>query len=563
MCACALLLALAMSADDPIDNPIATFYSGPEGYPAWTDGVRWSRVINMKTYAKGKTEFQKFENARDELREGGGVLYYPAGLYDFTTMPPGRGLMLCHDVVIRGEAPKTRTPAADGALTLGTKFIFPFRVRGGGMVPADWNFIGLQIEKGKTLGNSTDNVGIAWVHLVGAGVFFGPDMEWASSWGTSDSPFTPMIKKAWRIRRPDGTHPFDALIGGKKYLGAGKGRLVFGCIVEDAPPLDDFLDPGYGTEGFSTQAHGARIAVYGSRIFVANNVLPRSRKSFVHLQRTSQGPKPVLYDYGKTCGIDINKELLSGLGPAGASAGYFEEGIVVRDNYVFNHGHTGFNIAGNWVTIRGNNNDRTFLRQGDKTGVRPWVLTLDGFEVAGASSDNRSRAFDLAGRNVWIDSNRFTNTGSKPGKDGEGIACRVETGMPIYSWAITHNVHKRGTGAAGYLGGSNLDCHGLLIAWNETPGWVGLATKKAGRTMTDCAFVANKCLRVSPEKKTPSSGTPTPPKKVSISVHETDAVKVTWTADGPADGFRVERKNGRRQVARDCLPAAAHRRRRG
>ena len=63
------------------------------------------------------------------------------------------------------------------------------------------------------------------------------------------------------------------------------------------------------------------------------------------------------------------------------------------------------------------------------------VLTLDGWEAAGKDSDNRSRAFDLAGRNLWIDGNRFNNTGSSPGKDGEGIVCRAREGTPVYTTA--------------------------------------------------------------------------------------------------------------------------------
>ena len=48
----------------PTDNPVATIYSGPQGYPAWTDAINWVRVIDMKTYAPGTTAFEKFEKAR-------------------------------------------------------------------------------------------------------------------------------------------------------------------------------------------------------------------------------------------------------------------------------------------------------------------------------------------------------------------------------------------------------------------------------------------------------------------------------------------------------------------
>src|SRR5262249_9719613 len=144
-----------------------------------------------------------------------------------------------------------------------------------------------------------------------------------------------------------------------------------------------------------------------------------------------------------------------------------------------------------------------FLRQSDRIyDVGRWTLTRDGYNVADASTDNRARAFDLAGRNLWIDGNRFTNTGSFPGKDGEGIVGRGKDGTAIFSWAITHNTHPRGAGSAGGLGGMSVDCHGLLIAWNQSPGWVGDVAPRQGTKMTDCAFIANKCLRVVPDKKT-------------------------------------------------------------
>jgi len=112
------------AAELPRDNPVATFYSGDEGYPAWTDRIRWGNVIDMSQYDRGDNDFQRFENARDELAaKGGGVLYYPAGTYDFTDAPmdgpDGRGLMLKSGVAIRGDAPTGRPNAfRDGRLAL-------------------------------------------------------------------------------------------------------------------------------------------------------------------------------------------------------------------------------------------------------------------------------------------------------------------------------------------------------------------------------------------------------------------------------------------------------------
>jgi len=546
------LLAPAAQAADPTDNPVATFYSGPEGYPAWTDGIRWSRVINMKDYPKGKNAYEKFMNARKELSEGGGVMYYPGGVYDFSTMPPGVGLMLVPGVVIRGETPTGKPVASKGKLELPTKFVFNFRNRAGGKVPADWNFISMQLDDFKNVKNA-NHIGIAWVHLTGATVAFGPQMDWGKTWGTANSLLSNNIKKDWAVRDPSGTHPIDPLAGGgKKYVGAGKCRLIFGCVFEDAAVLDDFTDPGYGPNGFHPSVHCARVIVYGSRILVANNLLPKSRKSFSHRQTTDKKMAQVRFDYGTTCGIDINKEMLANASANGTCPGYFEEGIVVRDNYVYNHGHTGFNISGNWVSITGNFNDRDFLRSSDAG-----VLTLNGYELATPTSDTKSRAFDLAGRNLWVDGNRYTNTGSFPGVEGDGIVGGAPGGTPIFSWAITHNTGTRGSGSPGNIGGKDIDCHGLLVGWNTTAGSTGCAIVKEEPKLTDCAFVGNKSARVVPDAKTiarlklPAPLTaagavpPTAPTGVKAELLESnDAVKITWSGGKGAVAIRVERKIG-------------------
>jgi hypothetical protein len=562
----AWFLTVPLRAADPTDNPIATFYSGPEGYPAWTDTIRWSQVINMKTYAKGKTDYEKFERALKDLPEGGGVLYYPAGTYDFTTKDPGRGLMLVKGVVIRGEAPAGHPLAADGKLDLPTKFIFKFRDRGDGKmigkVPADWNFIGLGLDDSRDI-KGEDHLGIAWVHLVGATVAFGPQVDWGKKWGTAGSLLSNKIKKGWDQRDPSGTHPIDVLAGGgKNYKGGTRGRFVFGCVLDDAAVLDDFLDPGYGPNGFHTSRYCARIIAYGSRILVANNLLPQSRKNFFYRQQTNDGKNSlVLFDYGKTIGIDINKELLAYARRDGTCPGYFEEGIVVRDNYVFNHGHTGYSVSGNWVTITGNHNQRYFLSKNNNVFIygmaQSGVVTLDGWELARPDSDNRSRAFDLAGRNLWADGNQMLNTGSSPGIDGEDMVCRPPGGTQLYSWALTHNIRTNSFIPNGGFSGLDADCHGLLIGWNQTQGLVGNVVNRTDAKMTDCAFVGNKCKGIVPDGgtiarlKLPAPltasppGPPAAPTNVTAAVYEEDAIKITWTQpSGSPIGFRVERRIG-------------------
>ena len=162
-------------------NPMATYYK-EKGWPAWSDGINWANKINMAQYANGTNDFQKFENARDELAaQGGGVLYYPTGTYDFSNHPTGpntgRGLMLKKGVVILGDEPMTDMKAVkdsvtSGLSTLGTQFLFPFQQKttssgGIGEVPDPWNMIGLFAGNGQTISDQ-NRVGIAWVNLVGA-----------------------------------------------------------------------------------------------------------------------------------------------------------------------------------------------------------------------------------------------------------------------------------------------------------------------------------------------------------------------------------------------------------
>jgi hypothetical protein len=573
-------------AQPPTDNPVATFYDGPEGYPAWTDGIRWDRVIDMSQYAKGTTNFEKFENARDELAaQGGGVLYYPAGDYEFSQGPfdgpNGRGLMLRSGVVIRGDAPPKKPLAArDGTLPLKTKFVFGYQQKAGHPVPRDWNLIGLMPEKGKGVA-SVDNVGVAWVHVVGGVIYFGPELKWGETWRTAKSWKSDYAKPLWADRRPDGTHPMDPFMGapgpenGGGYVGAGRGRLVFGCVLEKAALLNDYdtcgrkeAPEGFGPQGFHMAKFAGRISVYGSRVLVANNFLPPSDGNFLYEQTTvatAPGPrggntyrigstrtKTVMWDYNRTMGVDVNKDLLGMVQSAiwaAESGGYFEEGVVVADNWVFNHGHKGFNLSGKWLTIRGNRNERMFLEQGKPVlGVESgWTLTLDGFIEScagggGMISDNLSRAFDLAGANLWVHANSYNNTGSNPGNDGEGIVCQAHGGTYVNSWAITRNHGVGRGGGRGYILSWAVPVRGFLIAFNEVTADVG-ATRAA--VEEDALYVGNKCVKVQGKGgQNLPEGRPAAPNNVKAEPYQGDAVKISWTDVSDNEiGFRVQRSS--------------------
>ena len=709
----------------PTDNPVATYYAGDAGYPAWTGRVRWADAIDMSTYAEGGTAFEKFENAGDELAaRGGGVLYYPAGVYDFSEGPfdgpGGRGLMLKPGVVIRGEAPSGRPKATSGKLELPTKLVFGFARRdnaietgerasiwldeaffflhrdaphhvrlqlrfpvedgklqadaaesyaplygvrehpvkvsarqsanaisldvaitvtssttrrkgkerekvevqrkgqleveakregdritgsykgtfdGRGvegrahgafftvepLTPRDWNLVGLCPPEGKRI-SDVDHVGIAWVHLVGATVYFGPDVEWGRTWATAGSWKSRYVKKAWADRVPDGTHPWDPLAGGgPTHVADGRGRLVFGCVLEHAVGVNNGVKmgrpdkpDGFGEGGYYMAKFTPRIAAYGSRVLVANCLIPKSvGRNFKYRQLTrytypggkgnsmafgDESVRPVLFDYNKAASLDINKTLLGltkgnrepDLSP---KRGYFAEGVVVRDNWLYNHGHKGVNVSGTWLTVRDNRNERACLREAnDPYYIGAWEMTLDGYLQSspggnGAISDNLSRAFDLAGQSIWCHGNTFNNTGSDPGIDGEGILCQAHGGTHLHSWAVTRNRHDRGDGERGYIGAWNVRMHGCLIAWNVTPGWVGGVMFP--EPPTDLAFIANeaeKGIRVKGTDNaltTDPGGKLLPPRDVQVGIYGGDALTISWQdASANEIGFRVDRKIG-------------------
>lgn len=556
----ALLLStcLILVSAQPKTNPLSAFYAKSEGYPTWTDEIHWNRVIDMSSYANGTNDFEKFENARDQLYNvGGGVLYYPAGTYNFSSAPvdgpDGRGLMLKSGVVIRGEAPVLDGNATDGKMALPTKFIFPMKAVFDaskakiGEVPGDWNIIGLKPSGSERI-KDVNNVGICWVNLVGAVVYFGADLNWTSKWSESGSWYSALAKSEdrngynWQNRVPDGTHPIDPFAGSfKGYVGAGSGRLVFGCVLEDAAVVNNGIDYGmelvklnggtattHGNKDFLFQyKFGSRIGVYGQHVFVGNNIIPRSTKNFKFSQlmgnTKSQSnasscikdcstikPETTIFDYGKQHGIDINKDLLGWnldepLDAYGnyESPGLYEKDVIVKGNWVFNHGHKGYNVSGKWVVVSKNHNERSYLLEGDTIyGLSAgWMLSSNGFLRTamgnGCISENFSRAFDMAGQAGWVDGNSYNNTGSSPGCDGEGILWQHHGGTQFNSYALTNNAQlsQKGNGCGsanpGYQGGYNVNVAGAFIAWNKTFSFIGNTACTGTKKETDAAYINN------------------------------------------------------------------------
>ena len=338
--ACVLAL-LSIGAWAQGTNPVAEFY--PDGYPAWTDNIKWDNVINMKTDARITAisgEWARYEKGVELLGDEGGVLYYPAGTYKFTDIPAGengaredgQGIMLRSGVVIMGEKPGTRQIASDvngGLINLGTVIEFPTYSRtvlGAGDIemqketPGHWNFVGLKTRPGQEL-KDVDNVGVCFVNFKNGGVYWGAQYVWAASYqdpnrqsygaGGCDA------DKGWMPNRvADGTHYADPFGGclkrnvngkdGTEYVGAGEGRLILACRFDNAILLDaggykgTFKD-GYNKganaeyEGLSLEPYrfAGRITIDASNIFIAASAITKPTNAFLYkanLQMASKDP---------------------------------------------------------------------------------------------------------------------------------------------------------------------------------------------------------------------------------------------------------------------------------
>lgn len=508
-----LIIGLCCGNAAKAQNPIATYYQAKgETWPAWTDEINWANVINMGTFSNGANDFQKFENARDQLAaQGGGVLYYPAGTYDFSdhpTGPQGRGLMLRKGVVILGEPPVTDQhavvdSATPGLANLGTVFQFPFLTKtdvdgNPGLYPDSWNMIGLMPEPGQRVKDVT-HIGIAWVKTVGAVVYFGLDQPWAATYGTADGVMKSWLKRGpnhWESRVPDGTHWLDPFMGADRnsfnspYLRGGQKRFVFGCRLEDAAPGDYMTNALAGYTGgqhidldaINPFRYAPRVGLYGAHLLIANNAMPPSSKSFRHVQLArvrNQAPRldTILFDYGYTIGVDVNKSLASQLiNRCNLNTGiYYEPDLVLQDNWVYNHGNKAYEFCAKWGIVRRNINARDNLLENQPFQHLPggWRIAIDGALRANQIDDNMSRFMDFGGWNLWMDGNWWNNTGSNPGNDGEGMLIQRHGAVETFSFAYPHN--RQGLdGELGYIAPWNTHVFGLLHYNNIIRGQTGI-----------------------------------------------------------------------------------------
>ncbi|OIP81268.1 MAG: hypothetical protein AUK44_10445 [Porphyromonadaceae bacterium CG2_30_38_12] len=614
----ALLCLILGSEVFSSNNPIADFYNGVEGYPVWINEVNWSNIITMTNQTSGAANFAEFKAKRDNLyAQGGGVLYYPAGTYifDIPDGPNDEGLMLKKGVVILGETPATDKVAVTGKNTtagqenignhglgsMPTKFKFTRRLSEFGTandsIPKMWNCIGQTKGANETSLGQNSHMGIAWIEMEFGYIYFGMDFAdgWAATWGTATSSYTGGAGKqllGWQDRIPNGTHFMDPFSATKSFgaaVSAAPSKIfVFGVKMTNCTPPNyvcNRIKQAKWKQENGGWRFGARIGIDAKNVFVANNVIDFPTAVFSYQAPTSAYSstdvtkfKWLLYDYANAIGIDVNKNLVSACGNRALinqMEGFYEPNVIIRDNWIYNHGNKGIDVAGTWVVVKGNVNYRHHLGLSDPYSYlatdnnKQTHYAFDGwnYSIAESSSDLLARFIDYGGHNVWFDDNRWCGTGSK-GNDGEGILAQRNNGIEVYSVAITNNKQANlNYGEAGYIGPYDVYVVGLFQGWNNIMGSVGAKICTAsgkpnygqdianienygldGSTPSpiECGMASVNTASLS-EPQDWQSGCPTnDPTIPSISKliynASTSAVEIEWTDVANESAYRVDRR---------------------
>lgn len=413
-------------ANVPVDNPVSRYNL------SWTGDIKWSNVVSIEDFA-GNSPQAKIQAAQNAVAaQGGGVVYFPPGLYRFTD-----NITLKSGVVIRGHSPQDVTDARHKDYQLLSRFEFPRYVPSfeGHGTPKDSAFKGIHLADHA----GASNCGVVNICINHGHIYFGQ---------------------------------------GENYQ-AGRNRLVYGCILRNAALIDaNVPDASIGQHPWQrfTKWHQAAIQIYSAEnALVANNRLPESDGNFLQKGYVLQGrgkdkPKVIVeegvwFDHDNRPGISVNLYAIGGTGgrdPKGTPQTHphgFRKGLVIRDNYIYSTGRSAIGFAGDGTICAFN-----VIRF--KPDVLRWTNTGRGL-VAG-SSTNDNRAILARGWRWTIEGNDYETYRNRAGRsgyyinDGEGIMHEGHANSVIRDSKLINN--KGNAYISMYL---TAGIDGLLIAGND------------------------------------------------------------------------------------------------
>ena len=424
----------AWAADLPTDDPAAGL--GLD----WTGSLAWDRVIDVTSIdGDGKYWDDRLNKAQSMLAgEGGGVVYFPAGTYQFAD-----SIILQDGVVLRGATPTGATKAHDERFNPPARLEFPqykakFSGRG---TPIDTAFKGIYL-KNPAAGA---NVGVVNLAINHGHIHF---------------------------------HEADD-------HRCGAGRIIYGCVLRNAAVADPAVPDvtklkQHPWQRFTARHHAAIDVKAAENILVANCRLPKSGEDNFSMNgfilKPNRGSPDrfdgVVFDYDNRPAMYICHYCVGGAGGSGNDGTPqthpwgFRKGIVIRDNYIYNTGRMGIGFTGDG-TVCANNIIRL-----EKDVWRP---TATGLAATSGSSTNDNRAIEMRGWRWAVEHNDYVvhrNWAAQRSyliNDGEGLMHEDHC-----------NSDLRGSRLVGNKGNSYLSIYkcgtidGLLVEGNDisTPGGI-------------------------------------------------------------------------------------------
>jgi hypothetical protein len=391
--------------------------------PAWTSEIQWGNVVNVRDF-EGKDWNERFEAAQKAVAaKGGGVVHFPAGVYEFQD-----DVVVRSGVVILGQRPGGVTDARDDEYRLGTRFVFPLYkpTSEGEGTPVDTAFKKICLAEPAT----DSNVGVVYVAIDRGHIHF--------------------------------AHGEDHR--------AGRNRLVMGNILTNtASYARDVPRKGARQHAWQRWTHRHRAAIHACserNLLIANNRIPKSGQAnfempdYVLARKADPNvhdlafdpsrhrstkvvvPKGIVFDYDNRPGIYANDAAIGSPGdglPNGTPEKFphgFRKGTVIRGNYIYSHGRCPIAFAGDGTIVEDN-----VIR------IPPdlWRPTCRGFETSGPGSTNDNRAIQCRGYRWVVRNNDFqvhsnlTFDRKHHICDGEGIMHENHVNSKVFDSKVLSN----------------------------------------------------------------------------------------------------------------------------
>jgi len=463
----------------PTDNPVTRFYPGLDQYQ-WTDALRWEQVTITAAVADDGADDLAVVQAEIEALSaaGGGVLYFPAGTYDFSD-----DLLVWDSVILRGVQPgdgfvsdnldPERDPAApadevDNAksqqFALETKFEFPkfvFDPEANGGAGNDRRAAFKAIRLNDPYRDS--NVGICWIDINRARiewVEYGEDEAGmaASYWGYFGVNWNPAL-------------PFTDESNRWREIKA-RNWVVFGNRINNAARWDNRpnVAPPVGKQPAWTiwpKRISAQIDTfnYENNLVANNRLMDRHLYEWDNSQPNGSQPGPgiddflmpgytdkngtvigdVWFAYTSGHGIKMNRSI----GLDGNQIPYtperfpmlYRRGVVCRDNWSFVTRRVGYYVGGDGVECIGNY--RIDVSYPDPRKIA--LVNANGDQKVRGAPTFENRGYDVTGTNAIFTHNywdvfRTRAEGPYYSTDGEGFLHQeVGGGTPVDGWVIENN----------------------------------------------------------------------------------------------------------------------------